>query len=222
MIDAYDLRGQNLILFSQEYHTEDKPKDTIFANGGFFIVRNTPAGVGLLREWYQVPETHADTHAQYKKQNPQGLNYCWDSVMHPKHKAVTALAPPWQFGGPQVRQGTERQRTGQSNKCAGMLQRASLVCCMVVAYCEKSYFRHAERFTEVFLSVCAGLGGAAQLVQGHAFRAGDARFVFAVNAGAGRVRHMRLERIVGAVAAQRSRLEPCRRHLVSIIRRYVG
>ena len=25
----------------------------------FFIVRNTPAGVGLLREWYNVPEVHA-------------------------------------------------------------------------------------------------------------------------------------------------------------------
>ena len=56
VVDYYGLRDDKLILFSQEYHVEDKPPDTIFCNGGFFIVRNSADGRGLLRKWYDVPE----------------------------------------------------------------------------------------------------------------------------------------------------------------------
>eukprot|EP00927_Polykrikos_kofoidii_P007823 TRINITY_DN13210_c1_g1_i1.p1 TRINITY_DN13210_c1_g1~~TRINITY_DN13210_c1_g1_i1.p1 ORF type:complete len:650 (-),score=76.38 TRINITY_DN13210_c1_g1_i1:340-2100(-) len=97
-IQHYGLDDAKLILFSQEYHTELRPNNT-FANGGFFIVRNTPEGVGLLEEWYQVPDKYPEM-AHLKKQNPQGLNLCWDEKMHPMHKDSVVLAPPHLFTAP--------------------------------------------------------------------------------------------------------------------------
>jgi len=98
VIFNYGLDDDKLILFSQEYHTELRPNNT-FANGGFFIVRNSPEGVGLLEEWYNVPEDYE--HMRHlKKQNPQGLNLCWDQVMQPKHSDVVVLAPPHLFTAP--------------------------------------------------------------------------------------------------------------------------
>lgn len=82
------------ILFSQEYHTEERGEDT-HINGGFFIVRNSDNGRRLLREWYEVPVRYK-SHATYMKENPQGLNYCWDTIMHPKYKDVTVKAP-WEY-----------------------------------------------------------------------------------------------------------------------------
>jgi len=98
VIHHYGLDRDKLILFSQEYHTENRPGNT-FANGGFFIVRNSEAGVALLEEWYAVPEVHADMR-HLKKENPQGLNLCWDLKMQPRHKDVTVLAPSYLFTAP--------------------------------------------------------------------------------------------------------------------------
>lgn len=85
------------ILFSQEYHTEERPGQ-IHINGGFFIVRNTDHGRELLRAWYAVPEM--ESHKLYKKENAQGLNFCWDSAMHPEHSQATVLAPYEYFSCP--------------------------------------------------------------------------------------------------------------------------
>lgn len=97
-IHHYGLDQDKLILFSQEYHTENRPDNT-FANGGFFVVRNSEAGVGLLEEWYNVPEDHTDMR-HLKKENPQGLNLCWDLKMQPRHKDVVVLAPSYLFTAP--------------------------------------------------------------------------------------------------------------------------
>ncbi|CAE7940858.1 PKHD1L1 [Symbiodinium sp. KB8] len=105
IITDYGLTENKLIMFSQEYHVEtaDKGTDDInqktFINGGFFIVRNTPEGLGLLQEWYDVPETYEDM-AHLKTENPQGLNMCWDQKMQPKYAAVTALGEPHLFTAP--------------------------------------------------------------------------------------------------------------------------
>ncbi|CAE8649237.1 unnamed protein product [Polarella glacialis] len=98
VIHHYGLDADKLILFSQEYHTENRPDNT-FANGGFFIVRNSPEGVGLLEEWYKVPETYPEMY-HLKKENPQGLNLCWDLKMQPRHSDVVVLAPPHLFTAP--------------------------------------------------------------------------------------------------------------------------
>jgi len=97
-IHEYGLDSSKLILFSQEYHTELRPNNT-FANGGFFIVRNSEAGVGLLEEWYNVPEVYPDM-AHLKKENPQGLNLCWDEKMQPRHSDSVVLAPSHLFTAP--------------------------------------------------------------------------------------------------------------------------
>lgn len=97
-IHHYGLDDDKLILFSQEYHTENKPGKT-HANGGFFIVRNTEQGVGLLEEWYNVPENYPEMH-HLKKQNPQGLNLCWDEKMQPRHTDSVVLAEPHLFTAP--------------------------------------------------------------------------------------------------------------------------
>ncbi|CAJ1375600.1 unnamed protein product [Effrenium voratum] len=93
IIADYGLDQEKLIMFSQEYHVEqsEQTSSDIFINGGFFIVRNTPEAVQLLQEWYDVPETYEDM-AHLKKDNPQGLNLCWDSRMQPKYASVTVLA----------------------------------------------------------------------------------------------------------------------------------
>jgi len=85
-------------LFSQEYHTENRPNNT-FANGGFFIVRNSVEGIGLLEEWYNVPEDYPEMR-HLKKENPQGLNLCWDERMQPLHSDVVVLAEPHLFTAP--------------------------------------------------------------------------------------------------------------------------
>lgn len=97
-ITHYGLDSDKLILFSQEYHTENNPDNT-FANGGFFIVRNTKEGVGLLEEWYNIPETYPELE-HLKRENPQGLNLCWDLKMQPKYKDVVVLAEPYLFTAP--------------------------------------------------------------------------------------------------------------------------
>lgn len=99
VIQHYKLDSSKLILFSQEYHTELRPNNT-FANGGFFIVRNSKEGVGLLEEWYNVPEDYEDM-ADLKKNNPQGLNLCWDLKMQPRHADSVVLAPCHLFTAPQ-------------------------------------------------------------------------------------------------------------------------
>mmetsp|Transcript_36576 Transcript_36576/g.80098 ORF Transcript_36576/g.80098 Transcript_36576/m.80098 type:complete len:625 (-) Transcript_36576:69-1943(-) len=97
-IQHYGLLDSKLMLFSQEYHTELRPNNT-FINGGFFIVRNTPQGVGLMEEWYRVPEDYPEM-AHLKKENPQGLNLCWDEKMHPLHANDVVLAPSYLFTAP--------------------------------------------------------------------------------------------------------------------------
>lgn len=97
-IHHYGLDDDKLILFSQEYHTENRPNNT-FANGGFFIVRNTAEGIGLLEEWYNVPEDYPEMR-HLKKENPQGLNLCWDLKMQPLHSDVVVLAEPHLFTAP--------------------------------------------------------------------------------------------------------------------------
>ncbi|CAE7428461.1 PKHD1L1, partial [Symbiodinium pilosum] len=100
IIADYGLADNKLIMFSQEYHMEnDHEGGKALINGGFFIVRNTPEGVGLLQEWYDVPEMYEDM-AHLKKENPQGLNQCWDRKMQPKYAAVTALGEPHLFTAP--------------------------------------------------------------------------------------------------------------------------
>jgi len=94
----YGLDTSKLILFSQEYHTELRPGQT-FINGGFFIVRNTPEGVGLLEEWYRVPEDYPEM-SHLKKDNPQGLNLCWDDKIQPRHSDAVVLAPSHLFTAP--------------------------------------------------------------------------------------------------------------------------
>eukprot|EP00931_Biecheleriopsis_adriatica_P121321 TRINITY_DN96401_c0_g1_i1.p1 TRINITY_DN96401_c0_g1~~TRINITY_DN96401_c0_g1_i1.p1 ORF type:complete len:607 (+),score=116.41 TRINITY_DN96401_c0_g1_i1:93-1913(+) len=98
IISGYGLDDDKLILFSQEYHTEHNPGN-VHANGGFFIVRNSPEGVGLLEEWYNVPEDNPEL-AHLKKENPQGLNLCWDLKMQPKYSDVVVLAEPHLFTAP--------------------------------------------------------------------------------------------------------------------------
>lgn len=98
VIEHYNLDSSKLILFSQEYHTEHKPNRT-FINGGFFIVRNSDAGVRLLEDWYEVPERFADM-AHLKKTNPQGLNLCWDEKIQPLHTEFVVLAPSRFFTAP--------------------------------------------------------------------------------------------------------------------------
>jgi len=94
----YGLDDSKLILFSQEYHTELRPSKT-FINGGFFIVRNTKEGVDLLEEWYNVPEDHIEM-AHLKKENPQGLNLCWDEKVQPFRANTVVLAPSHLFTAP--------------------------------------------------------------------------------------------------------------------------
>jgi len=97
-IHHYGLDRSKLILFSQEYHTELQP-NTTFANGGFFIVRNSEGGIRLLQEWYDVPEDYDDMR-HLKKENPQGLNLCWDRIMQPKYSDRVVLAPSHLFTAP--------------------------------------------------------------------------------------------------------------------------
>eukprot|EP00929_Paragymnodinium_shiwhaense_P012824 TRINITY_DN120716_c0_g1_i1.p1 TRINITY_DN120716_c0_g1~~TRINITY_DN120716_c0_g1_i1.p1 ORF type:complete len:614 (+),score=123.85 TRINITY_DN120716_c0_g1_i1:75-1916(+) len=97
VIHEYGLDKDKLMLFSQEYHTE--VRDNIYANGGFFIVRNTKEGVGLLEEWYNVPEKYEEMR-HLKKENPQGLNLCWDEKMQPRYSDKVVLAPPQLFTAP--------------------------------------------------------------------------------------------------------------------------
>eukprot|EP00928_Gymnodinium_smaydae_P023949 TRINITY_DN19550_c0_g1_i2.p1 TRINITY_DN19550_c0_g1~~TRINITY_DN19550_c0_g1_i2.p1 ORF type:complete len:342 (-),score=64.73 TRINITY_DN19550_c0_g1_i2:68-1093(-) len=98
LVHHYGLNDDKLILFSQEYHTELRPDNT-FANGGFFIVRNTAAGRAILEEWYNVPENYPEMR-HLKKENPQGLNLCWDLKMQPRYKDVAVLAEPHLFTAP--------------------------------------------------------------------------------------------------------------------------
>lgn len=97
-IYQFSLDEDKLILFSQEYHTENRPDNT-YINGGFFIVRNSKEGVSLLQEWYDVPEKYEDM-AHLKKENPQGLNLCWDLKMQPRYADKVVLAPPYLFTAP--------------------------------------------------------------------------------------------------------------------------
>jgi len=97
-IRHYDLDRSKLILFSQEYHTELRPGRT-FINGGFFIVRNSNEGVGLLEEWYNVPDDYEEM-AHLKTENPQGLNLCWDEKMQPRHADSVVLGPSRLFAAP--------------------------------------------------------------------------------------------------------------------------
>jgi len=97
-IHHYGLSDSKLALFSQEYHTELRPNNT-FINGGFFIVRNSAEGVGLLEEWYNVPEDYEEM-AHLKKENPQGLNLCWDEKIQPRHAESVVLAPSHLFTAP--------------------------------------------------------------------------------------------------------------------------
>ncbi|CAE7207306.1 PKHD1L1 [Symbiodinium natans] len=100
IINDYGLAENKLIMFSQEYHVETVEKgNTAFINGGFFIVRNTQEGIGLLQEWYDVPDVYQDM-AHLKMENPQGLNMCWDQKMQEKYAAVTALGEPHLFTAP--------------------------------------------------------------------------------------------------------------------------
>lgn len=97
-VHFYGLDEAKLILFSQEYHTELRP-DSTFINGGFFIVRNVAAGVRLLEEWYNVPNDYSDM-SHLKKEDPQGLNLCWDLKIHPRHADSVVLAPSYLFTAP--------------------------------------------------------------------------------------------------------------------------
>merc|ERR1711957_26692 len=83
VIHHYGLDADKSILFSREHEVEVKAEPT-FANGGFFIVRNSEVGLALLQEWYDVPERHSDM-AQFMIDDPQGLNKCWDRKVHRRH-----------------------------------------------------------------------------------------------------------------------------------------
>lgn len=101
IVEDYGMHDDKQILFSQEYHMEEglRKDQQDFINGGFFIVRNSPKGLQILDDWYNVPETHEDM-AHLKKENPQGLNLCWDRKMQPKYADVTVLASSQLFTAP--------------------------------------------------------------------------------------------------------------------------
>ncbi len=70
------------------------------AIGAFFIVRNSDVGREILKEWYMVPETYA-SHKLYKKENPQGLNFCFDTkIRDGPFSKVIEYAPPQLFTAP--------------------------------------------------------------------------------------------------------------------------
>ena len=98
-IAAYGLYRDRHFLFGEEYHQEEKADEVINANGGFFVVRNSEVGLQMLKEWYNVPNTYP-THRQYAKDNPQGLNFCWDSKIHHKYKQYISYAHPQLFSAP--------------------------------------------------------------------------------------------------------------------------
>eukprot|EP00435_Cladocopium_sp_Y103_P043288 s311_g12.t1 len=60
--DALRERGPERCNFG-EYHMEEglRKDQQDFINGGFFIVRNSPKGLQILDDWYNVPETHEET-----------------------------------------------------------------------------------------------------------------------------------------------------------------
>ena len=101
IVADYALDDDKLILFSEEYHVEEGLREEMetFINGGFFIVRNSPAGLKILEDWYNVPDTYQDM-AHLKKENPQGLNMCWDRKMQPKYSQVTVLGSSQLFTAP--------------------------------------------------------------------------------------------------------------------------
>ena len=101
IVKDYHLDEDMQILFSEEYHYEEgmRENQTDYINGGFFIVRNSPEGLQILQDWYDVPETYAEM-AKFKTENPKGLNYCWDRKMQPKYWNVTVLASSLLFTAP--------------------------------------------------------------------------------------------------------------------------
>jgi hypothetical protein len=98
-IAGYGLYDDRHFLFGEEYHQEEKADEVINANGGFFVVRNSAIGLQILKEWYDVPTTYA-THKQFAKENPQGLNFCWDSKIHHTFKNFISYAHPKFFSAP--------------------------------------------------------------------------------------------------------------------------
>ncbi|CAK9025902.1 unnamed protein product [Durusdinium trenchii] len=101
IVTDYALNEDQQILFSEEYHSEEGSRvgKEDYINGGFFIVKNSPEGLQILQDWYNVPEKYEDM-AHLKKENPQGLNYCWDVKMQPKYGHVTVLASSQLFTAP--------------------------------------------------------------------------------------------------------------------------
>jgi len=98
IISTYGLDLDKLILFSQEHRKNDVGSGQRFINDGFFIVRNSPMGMGLLQKWYDIPEQHEDL--AHLKENPQGLSMCWDLKLQPKYASVTVLGKPELFTAP--------------------------------------------------------------------------------------------------------------------------
>merc|ERR1712129_457300 len=94
----YGLDRSKLILFSQELQTEARPRKA-FINGGFFIVRNSREGLALLQDWYNVPDQYSEM-ARFKREDPQGLNTCWDEKIHPRNVDKVVLAPSALFTAP--------------------------------------------------------------------------------------------------------------------------
>eukprot|EP00913_Durusdinium_trenchii_P032090 g30050.t1 len=49
----------------QEYHSEEGSRvgKEDYINGGFFIVKNSPEGLQILQDWYNVPEKYEDCGA---------------------------------------------------------------------------------------------------------------------------------------------------------------
>ena len=81
--------GDKLAAFSEELSVpKNEPK--VYVNGGFWIVTNSESGVQLIQDWYNVPNDFPQ-YAAWKKENPQGLNHCWDRAMHPVHNASISL-----------------------------------------------------------------------------------------------------------------------------------
>mmetsp|Transcript_38504 Transcript_38504/g.86458 ORF Transcript_38504/g.86458 Transcript_38504/m.86458 type:complete len:485 (-) Transcript_38504:788-2242(-) len=95
---AYDLTpsSEKHILFGKELHDE---LGSTIVNGGFFVVKNTETGRRILEEWWRVPLDHP-SHAHFLREDPQGLNKCWDQVVHPRWSAAVAVGSATLFSAP--------------------------------------------------------------------------------------------------------------------------
>ncbi|CAD7936565.1 unnamed protein product [Amoebophrya sp. A25] len=103
--------ANTLAIAKQEYTT--LPYDSTLdrfgrrkrGNGGFFIVRNDPAGLEILQSWYESPETFPQELGVYRNRHSQGLNRCFDTAIRDeemfRHQLV--FGPPEFFTGPRAK-----------------------------------------------------------------------------------------------------------------------